>query len=317
MGGYLTNRENHFISFVGYWLNTFHIQVFTFASGYLFYYIRYEKNRYTDIKQSILKRAKRLLVPYALVSLVWAIPAKIIAYGWSWEIPIKDFGLAIAPAQLWFLPMLFILFVLFSIASDYLLAKKTVYVYVALYIISSIVSYISRYIPLGVFQISSSLQFALFYYAGMMHRKGNIKWCNSKMAPFGLLIASLVLAFVIKHISTIYVGLSPWITCALLPLTSYLGILSVVGMGRSFDIDRFMTKKSVAFLQKNSVGIYLFHQQFIYLSMRIFNCPSLPDIIFVFLNFVFAVLCSLLLIHLVRKLKVGRIIIGENPNESA
>lgn len=56
------------------WMNTFHIQAFTMASGFLFYYLKKEKKRYNNPKKDIKKRATRLLVPYIFACALWAIP---------------------------------------------------------------------------------------------------------------------------------------------------------------------------------------------------------------------------------------------------
>ena len=55
-------------------LNNVHIYVFAFVSGFLFYYLKYERNKYNKPLKDIKKRANRLLKPYVLVSLVWVIP---------------------------------------------------------------------------------------------------------------------------------------------------------------------------------------------------------------------------------------------------
>ena len=67
------DNQCHYIGFINFWLSTFHVQTFTFASGYLFYFLRYEKNKYRNLQKDIFKRSRRLLVPYA----IWSIYAII------------------------------------------------------------------------------------------------------------------------------------------------------------------------------------------------------------------------------------------------
>ena len=47
-----------------------HIEFFTFASGYLFYMLRYEMGRYNKPKEDLKNRFKRLMVPFFVVSIM-------------------------------------------------------------------------------------------------------------------------------------------------------------------------------------------------------------------------------------------------------
>lgn len=98
--------------------NSFHIYVFAFISGYLFYYLKYEKMRYTSFSKDILHRAKRLLIPYLFASLCWAIPFYVYYFSATPMQIIKDFALAVSPNQLWFLVMIFVVFVIFYLLSE-------------------------------------------------------------------------------------------------------------------------------------------------------------------------------------------------------
>ena len=95
------------------WLNTFHVQTFTMASGFLFFFLRIDKNKYKDFNIDVKKRAVRLLLPYYCVMVTWVIPFFIAYNGFSIKTIIFKYVLGCAPSQLWFLPMLFWLFVLF------------------------------------------------------------------------------------------------------------------------------------------------------------------------------------------------------------
>ena len=57
-----------YLYWVARWMSTFHIQTFTMASGFLFYYLWKEKGRYNELKKDIKKRAKRLLLPFVFTS---------------------------------------------------------------------------------------------------------------------------------------------------------------------------------------------------------------------------------------------------------
>lgn len=101
------------------YLNTFHVQAFTMASGFLFFCLRKEKGRYRGkFLQDIIRRAKHLLIPYLFVMLFWVIPFHVYYNGFDIGQIIYKYVLGCAPSQLWFLPMIFILFAVFYFVFD-------------------------------------------------------------------------------------------------------------------------------------------------------------------------------------------------------
>lgn len=111
-GAKLVYQADYLVVFAQ-WLNTFHVQTFTMASGCLFYALRVEKKKYNEFNADILKRAKRLLLPYFMVMITWVIPFYVYYSGFNWSKIVYKYVLGCAPSQLWFLPMLFLLFVFF------------------------------------------------------------------------------------------------------------------------------------------------------------------------------------------------------------
>lgn len=113
-----TYRVSYIATFAG-WLNTFHVATFTMASGYLFYYLKSEKGRYaTDVRLDLIKRAKRLLVPYFSACAIWVIPFYILYSGFDVRMIVHKYALGYAPSQLWFLLMLFWVFVFFRLLHE-------------------------------------------------------------------------------------------------------------------------------------------------------------------------------------------------------
>ena len=68
---------------------------------------------YTNFGKDVLKRGKRLLLPYFCVMLTWVIPFYVRYSGFNLSIIVYKYVLGCAPSQLWFLPMLFLLFIIF------------------------------------------------------------------------------------------------------------------------------------------------------------------------------------------------------------
>lgn len=106
-----------YIAIFAKYLNTLHVQTFTMASGFLFYALKKEKSRYcADFQLDARKRAKRLLLPYAVTIVFWVLPFYIAYSGFNIRQINYKYVLGCAPSQLWFLPMLFWLFIAAYIA---------------------------------------------------------------------------------------------------------------------------------------------------------------------------------------------------------
>ena len=103
----------NYLSVFARYLNTFHVQTFAMASGFLFYALKKEYRKYSDyFRADIGKRARRLLLPYAITIIVCVLPFYIVFSGFDAKAIVYKYILGCAPSQLWFLPMLFWLFLL-------------------------------------------------------------------------------------------------------------------------------------------------------------------------------------------------------------
>ena len=95
------------IKYFAKWLNSFHVYGFVLTSGYLYSYLRMEKGKYLKYGPFLMNKAKRLLVPYAFIALVWVIPVGQVFFHNSAMNIVQDYLLGTGPSQLWFLLMLF------------------------------------------------------------------------------------------------------------------------------------------------------------------------------------------------------------------
>lgn len=107
-------ETNKVLTLLSSWLGTFHVEGFTLISGYIYYYIKYEKDGYQDFGKYIKNKYKRLLVPYIAVSCFWVIPIGAIFYSYSLIDIVKNYALGESPSQLWFLLMLFNVFIIYD-----------------------------------------------------------------------------------------------------------------------------------------------------------------------------------------------------------
>lgn len=150
-GGINSYRQSSYVDIFLSWMNSFHIQSFTFLSGYLFYYNKYEKRKYSCSKNVIKKRFKRLIIPY-FFALLWVIPSAILALKMPLKEILVNYILAAAPSQLWFLIMLFGEYLLFSIISDKCIKTPRISS-IGFLIVGYIAVFLGDYIPIGLFQI--------------------------------------------------------------------------------------------------------------------------------------------------------------------
>lgn len=93
------------------WLGSWHIYAFALVSGYLFYYLRYERNKYSEFIPFLQKKIQRLLIPAYFVGLIWIIPVNTYFWG-DWVRNSIKFISGASPSQLWFLFMLFDVFMM-------------------------------------------------------------------------------------------------------------------------------------------------------------------------------------------------------------
>lgn len=304
--------KSNIITHIAYWLNTFHVQTFTMTSGFLFYALRKKYGKYNNFNQDFVKRTRRLLVPYFCTLLVWVIPFYIYYNGFNIDDIFYKYVLGNAPSQLWFLPMLFILFVVFYGVLKERFVSLNGLIIVAL--ISIVGGYVTSKLGFNYFQISAAIRYAGYYYLGAYLYEKNCKKCRWYYAV--ILGLSSVLTYIatitIEQYFTKYV-LFKMFGILLNYICSYFGILFVY-----FLIIKMTEKSSGLFskisrtklwklLIENSFGIYLFHQQIIYLTIILLNGRVIP-IVQVFLSFSIAIVVTSFMVIILRKFKITRLL---------
>ncbi len=287
------------------WLNTFHVHTFVMASGFLFYYLKCEKGKYHNYKNDIKKRAKRLLLPYIFVSLIWIIPISEYFFKYSFAEIIKKFILCVSPAQLWFLIMLFGVFLVFEFISDKI--KISIKNLIIIYFLSVIISLGIQYLKFDYFQLSNVFKYTLFFYLGGFLYKYKEHITLKKCII--LIIGVFILLFTTYLLND---GLiEKVLNSFLLQLISLCEVVLLYKLG-----DYLINKKNISLksklyklLEDNSFGIYLFHQQIMYFIIVFFNGKVIP-IVQVFLSFSISLLLSLALSLLLKKSKVTKVMFG-------
>lgn len=95
-----------------------HIRIYAGFRIY-FCYIKYEKGQYKKFSAFVKNKAARLLIPYTFVATVWVVPIQCLFFGYDTQAIVNKYVLATSPSQLWFLFMLFNVFVIFWLLSDF------------------------------------------------------------------------------------------------------------------------------------------------------------------------------------------------------
>lgn len=300
--------SNNVLPMIAKWLNTFHISGFTFISGYIYYYIRFEKNGYSNYVIYIKKKIRRLIVPYIFVAFLWVLPIGNIFFNYSYSDILFKIILGQSPGQLWFLLMLFNIFCVFPF-----LEKIVVKSWVNALIIISIfwgLSIVGKIWDCNYFQIITSFRFMSYFVVGFKIRQNNEK-IHLNIFSVMILCAVQVILFVFLSVfnnrneiqfKIIHIGLDFLVTQ-----------LGAIGVFFSLQIVAKKIKKRgklCLFLQKSSMTIYLLHQQIIYFSIWFFNGHLNPYIHSV-VNFIFALFVSSLLSYVLLKFKITSFMLGE------
>ena len=291
--------------FAAQFLNSIHIYAFTFVSGYVYAYLRYETDRYSDWKTVIKKKTRRLLLPYATTAILWVIP--FYCYFWSpspKELVIK-YLLGAAPSQLWFLLMLFWQFVFFQPLADRITVQRKniclfLTAFLLLHYLPTVLSVV--HVP-NVFQFLTALRYALFFYLGIVFRKTDTrKFITWKVLGGGTI--ATVLLFAGQQILLEQGTLSKALAAGIRPFVSIFGTYSVI-IGFLLLCRRFPDEKG-SIIQKSGMTVYLFHQQLIYVSICLFNKPWMPPMALIILNFGVGLFGGILIYLVLRKWKITR-----------
>lgn len=289
------------------WLNTFQIQTFCAVSGFLFYYMKYEKGKYKNPKSDIKKRSIRLIIPYFFTCIFWVIPLALLFENYSLPIVIKKYILMESPNQLWFLIMLFGVFVFFELFSDKIkMSKRTFFM---IFVICTGIGYFLDYNNINIFQIARIIQFIVYFYLG-----GYLYINKDKITKKQIYV--MILIFACSYSTNYY--LNRFNSSVLYYFAKYmLTISSICGtcivyyvITKIVDCKLFnLESKTYRILEDNTFGIYLFHQQIIYFVILFLNGNVLP-VIQVIISFIISLIISLCISIILKKNKVTKKMFG-------
>ena len=290
------------LDFLCGYLNSIHVYGFAVISGYLFYYSKYEKGTRSSFFSSVIHRGKRLLWPYFATAAFWVAPFYCIYFGVNENTLIHKYVLAEAPSQLWFLVMLFTLFCLFSLLSDFFYHENAFWGIVISCSCYAIGLWGSRRY-LNVFQIWTALKYIVFFYIGFYLRKkqNNFLYSIPWFAYFLVHLGSFLVVF--------YGSPSQKMGDVLTFVCNIAGALAVIMLLNRCDADKLCKHVLYQFMKRHNLVMYCFHQQLVYISLTLFS-HKLPNPLLVVVNFVFATLVSGLIAVIISKLRICKTVYG-------
>lgn len=301
-------NESAFLSVLAGWLNSFHIYGFALVSGYLFYYLKYEKGKYAQYIPFLKQKAKRLLVPFAFVAAVWVIPISYLFFSFDLGEFVSKYILGIAPAQLWFLLMLFGVFALFYPLSNFMKENQVLGAVAILGIYG--IGLVGQTVLPNLFQAFRACMYMPIFWLGFKLRQWGSSWLNR--IPALLWLLAHILLFVLME----YLKTSSGVIFTLMRLGLDF-VLHVVGALMAFAVLQklankinWQKSKVFGFVGKLSMPVYLLHQQIIYVCIYFLN-GHLNPYIHATVNFICAMGISLALSALLMRFRITRVLIGE------
>lgn len=289
------------------WMNSFHIYGFTLVSGYLFYYIRYEKGGYGKFVPFVLNKAKRLLVPYAFAAAVWVVPVQYAFFRPDAMTLVKNYLLGINPAQLWFLVMLFCVFLIFWPMAGFL--RKHAVLGAGLMAGLYGCGILGGMVLPNVFRVFTALQYLPLFFLGFKLRQHGTGLLRRIPAAVWL-GASVGLFALTQYLGGFDSALFKLLNMGFEFLTHVVGALMAFAVLQAVADKVRWKNPAFTFVSRRSMTVYLFHQQVIYFLIAGLNGAVNPYVHGA-VNFIGSLAVSLVIASVLMKFRVTRMLIGE------
>lgn len=298
---YETTRSSQFLDVLKQIIDVFQMPLFFSLSGYLFVFTHQKKG---GIVHLLKNKSIRLLIPYIVVGVFYMLPIRLLVdypgYREKSALDIlKGFLMGTDVGHLWFLPSLFLVFLLAELILKFaeMIPSFTKHSELVLVCIAAIL-YLEGYrIGFGYPPLLSAFQYLLWFSVGYFlcrHRDMVKQLYRNKIVKYSLLLLNVGLA--------IYCYCEPNSRVLIMLGTRALYILNAYGV---------IPEKNIPLAQKldrNSFGIYLFHSPLIYITFTMM--PNALPALVVFINLVIFGAAAYGLTNLVRRWKLG-FVIGE------
>lgn len=294
--------DSKFLCYISDFLSSFHVFAFTLVSGYLFYYLKIEQEKYKEFLPFIKGKVLRLIVPYIFVCIVWAIPIAEYFFQYSLGEIIRLYALGTNPNQLWFLLMLFWVYAIAWPLAGGVFDKRPLSGAVIVGGLYAVGIVGSRLVP-NYFYFWTGCEYILFFWIGFMMRKlpdffGRIKWY--------VWLGGFIIFLVARE------WIDGGVVHSLLEIAVHIfgAVAAFETLNALADKENLEEKGWFSGLSSKSMPIYLFHQQIIYFTIFWLNGKVNPYLN-AGLNFVIAITGSIMISTILMRWKITRFLIGE------
>lgn len=271
VGHYFPSDSPGWYGVLNDFIYTFHMPLFLFASGYIYM----ETKRDEQYGTFIIRKIKRLVIPYISLSLL-IVTIKLLSQKVatvdahvSWNSYLEILYKPAAAAFFWFIWVLFIIFLiipLFKTKTSRLLFFMASIVFELLYIT----------LP-PVFCLNELKQSLLFFLLGVVIvdqeriREAALK--TPAILGYGLFLGLFLLSMYLKD-TVIYE--KEWYSVFITKLLPYIGIFSICKLSVSISHLNFSSKFWLLVVASNSFIIYLYHTSFMGFAKAVIQkIPSL------------------------------------------
>ena len=265
-GLYKTNQSSILCQYMIRFINVYQMPLFFSISGYL--YTKFWKN--TKVSEYVIHKSKRLIIPFILIALLWMIPIKMaIRYpfynGMTYPKIFLKFLTGYHLGHLWFLPTLFLVFIISQLYCKIFGNSK--HSYIILFIFTFLSCFINNRLP---FSTVPYIDFIYRFFWGF---------------TFGALIYQCNLINILKPYSC-PITIVTILLCSFSILngmihTAIPGAFVILSLYLIIPVKEIRVMRIIS---ENSYGIYLLHSPLIYITFT-FIVNASPFIV-VAVNFI-------------------------------
>lgn len=289
---YQINEKNEILTIIKKFINIIQMPLFIMIYGFL-YNKTCEKHTFNEI---FVEKLKRIIIPFVCITIFWMVPIRYIAkYPYysagGYLTAVINCFLGKDSGHLWYLPTLFILFILTYMINKISYEKI---VKIGSIILLFILSIFSVKLPTICF-LSQICEYLIYFYIGFLYNKIDK---NNKVLNIicGILFVTLsfMVVFVVNDIN---------LNRIFVILAGITGTYALYGLCSNNE-----STKLIKALDKNSFVIYLLHSPLIYIMYSRFS--NINPLLLISCNIAIAITIPIFIAIILRKIKIN-FIIGE------
>ncbi len=268
-------------------------------------------DNYNKFIPFIKNKAKRLLVPFIFVSIVWSCPIAAYFYKWDKKTIIDKYVLGQGPNQLWFLLVLFFIFI-FAWCMYKLIKDKYILGWLFTLFLFAFARIGNRFIMPNYYEIWTACKYFIYFYLGMRIRQkeDDNQKAIVKIVPSYVWLIMYIVVFAVSKIIILDGGIIGnlcdfGISFILTILGAIAAFTCLDELANKVKWDNKLFKK----LSLCAMPMYLFHEQIIYFA--IYWLDGINSYLHASIIFVIALVVSYAISVLLLRFKTTRFLVGE------